>query len=180
MNRIPGSTREAVRKGGLIVFVSMFLSGCFVADRDKMVADGISAPPKYRNAVAIRNVSGDCNISAGGIKPLICIEKLVSNDEIKEGFEKSLAAGGYLATGAPRYYIDVQVDELRGPMMGFDMELSAAVTYTIIDGANARPIPIKSTATAQLTEAYFGATRAKIAAIYALRENFKAFLATLR
>ena len=52
-----------------VLLTAFLLGGCAVADRGKMVVEGAPAPPKYRNAMAVRNVTGVCNFSAAGIKP---------------------------------------------------------------------------------------------------------------
>ena len=166
----------------LFLLLSFCLSACVTTQDNKMTVSGTpdTAPPKYRNAFAVRSINGACNVSAAGIKPLVCVEAPVSPESIKDALEKSLAANGYLASGTPKYYIDMDIEEARLPMLAVDVEVTTTVTYKVSGDGVVKTYPIKSTGTAQFSENLVGAVRGRNAIMYSLKQNFTQFLQALR
>jgi hypothetical protein len=95
--------------------------------------------------------------------------------------ESSLAASGYLAQpGTPKFYVDAEIMNLDEPLIGFDMDVTADVTYKVSGAGAAATYPIKSTARATFSDSPLGADRVRIANERAMQENIRQFLLALR
>jgi hypothetical protein len=137
-------------------------------------AGAIASPlAKYRNAVAVRTVSG------GQVMNVLTVPG-VADGPFKAALEKSLAAGGYLArSGTAKYVIDVEIRNLDRPLIGLDMDVVSSVTYKV-SGAASATYPIKAKGTATFSDSPIGADRVRIANERAMRQNIKSFLLALR
>jgi hypothetical protein len=90
--------------------------------------------PKYRNAIAVRSVSG------GQAMNILTVPG-VSNEPLKAALEGTLAANGYLAQSAPaKFYLDAEIQILDQPLIGLDLDVTADVTYRIYGGDGSLPI----------------------------------------
>lgn len=179
----PEKTPEIFLRGFFLIVAvasALFLGAC--AGTEKMTVGGKAetAPPKLRNAFSVGTVEGACNISNAGLKLPFCVEPPIPPHQIKEALERSLAANGLLASGHPMYVIDVNIEELRLPLIALDTEVTASVAYKVTGGNNVRTYPIKSAGTAQLVEMPIAAMRGQYAMMYALRQNFSQFIEALK
>ncbi|HZP75183.1 MAG TPA: hypothetical protein VFB45_03480 [Pseudolabrys sp.] len=133
-----------------------------------------SASPKYRNAIAVRTVSG-------GQAMNIMTVPGVPNEPFKAALESSLAAKGYLAgPGAAKYYIDAEIKDLEQPVIGLDYDVTASVTYKVSGAGPAATYPISTKGSASFSDSPIGADRIRIANERAMQENIRAFLLALK
>jgi hypothetical protein len=131
-----------------------------------------NSSPKYRNAVAVRSVTG------GAAMNLLTMPG-VTNEPLKAALEDSLRVNGYLAAGTPKFYVDAEINNLQQPFIGLDMDVTADVTYKV-SGVGSGTYPIKSTGRATFLDSPVGADRLRIANERAMQENIKQFLLALR
>ena len=98
-----------MRRLGMMVAVMVVtagLAGCATQEAMTVSAGTIGNPsPKYRNAIAVRTVSGGAAMN-------VLTQPGVSNEPLKAALEDSLRANGYLASGTPRYYVDAEVKKV--------------------------------------------------------------------
>jgi hypothetical protein len=134
----------------------------------------VNVSPKYRNAIAVRSVTGGRMMNALTVMG-------VENEPLKAALESSLAASGYLArSGTPKFYVDAEIINLDEPLIGLDMDVTADVTYRVSGAGAAATYPIKSTARATFSDSPLGADRVRIANERAMQENIRQFLLALR
>ena len=130
--------------------------------------------PKYRNAVAVRSVSG-------GRENSILTAPGVSDEPFKAALESSLEAKGYLAkSGTPKFYVDAQIQNLDAPLMGLTMDVTASVTYKVSGAGGGGTYPISSTANATMSDSMIGVDRVRIANERAMQQNIRMFLSALK
>jgi hypothetical protein len=148
------------------------LAAC--ATPQAMTVAGIAnASPKYRNAMAIRSVSGGQAIDVLTVPG-------VSNEPLKQALENSLAANGYLArSGAPKFYVDAEIRNLDQPLIGLTYDVTADVVYKV-SGSGGGTYPVKATGTATFSDSPLAADRMRIANERAMQANIKQFLEALR
>jgi hypothetical protein len=130
--------------------------------------------PKYRNAIAVRSVSG------GQVMSVLTVPG-VANEPLKAALESTLAANGYLArSGTPKFYLDAEIQNLDQPLIGLDLDVTANVTYKVAGAGTAATYPIKSTARATFSDSPIAADRMRIANERAMHQNIELFLQALR
>jgi mRNA-degrading endonuclease toxin of MazEF toxin-antitoxin module len=125
--------------------------------------------PKYKNSIAVRNVTGGKMMNALTITQ-------VENDVFKSALESSLAAYGYLTTGKAKYHVDVELGELDQPLIGVEFNVKSTVTYKLAGPDGAKTYPITATGTATMSDSVVGADRIRIANERAMQENIRSFL----
>ncbi len=157
----------------ILALLAPALAAC--ATPQAMTVVGVAnANPKYRNAIAVRDVSG-------GQAMNVLTMPGVSNEPLKTALEGSLAANGYLAqSGTPKFYVDAEIHNLDQPLIGFDLTVTAEVTYKISGAGGTTDYPIKSSATATFSNSPIAADRLRIANERAMHENIKLFFERLR
>jgi hypothetical protein len=131
--------------------------------------------PKYKNAVAIRSVTGGAAMN-------IMTVPGVTDEPFKAALEGSLAAHGYLANATtPKFLVDAEIQNLQQPLFGLDMNVQATVVYKISgsDGTNVT-YPISAQGTASFSDSPLGVDRMRIANERAMQENITQFLKALR
>ncbi len=138
------------------------------------VAAVANSVPKYRNAIAVRSVTGGQGMDVLTIPG-------VANEPLKAALEGSLAANGYLAqSGTPRFYLDAEIRNLEQPLIGLSLDVAADVTYKVSGAGNVAAYPIKTTASATFSDSPIAADRMRIANERAMQQNIKQFLEQLR
>jgi hypothetical protein len=134
----------------------------------------VNSIAKYRNAMAVRSVSGGQVMNAMTVMG-------VTNEPLKAALEGSLAGNGYLArSGTPKFYVDAEIRNLDEPVIGLDMDVTADVTYKVSGAGATATYPIRSTARATFSDSPLGIDRARIANERAMQQNIKQFLQALR
>jgi hypothetical protein len=159
----------------ILTFIAPGLAAC--ATQQAMTVDSgaiVNSSPKYRNAIAVRSVSGGQVMNAATVMG-------VTNEPLKAALESSLAANGYLAqSGNPKFYIDAEIVNLDEPVIGLDLDVTADVTYKVSGAGAPATYPIKTTARATFSDSPIGIDRARIANERAMQQNIKQFLQALR
>jgi len=134
----------------------------------------INANPKYRNAMAVRSVTGGQVMNALTIMG-------VANEPFQAALESSLAANGYLArSGTPKYYIDAKIVNLDQPLIGLDLDVTASVSYEVSGAGAAATYPVRTTARATFSDSPIAADRMRVANERAMQANIRQFLQGLR
>lgn len=128
---------------------------------------------KYRSAMAVRNVGG------GQVMNALTVPG-VTNDAFKAALEQSLASNGYLAHGAAKYYVDVEIQNLDQPLIGLDMDVTSSVTYKVTGPGTSMSYPISAKGTATLSDSPLGVDRMRIANERAMQQSIRLFLQALR
>lgn len=132
------------------------------------------ANPKYRNAVAVRTVSG-------GQPMNVLTVPGVPNEPFKAALEGSLAAKGYLANnGTARFHVDAEIQDLEQPLIGLTYDVTASVKYKVSGSGVNATYPITTKASASMSDSPIGADRMRIANERAMQQNIKQFLVALR
>ena len=158
----------------ILLLAAPALVACATQQAMTVSAGTIANPlPKYKNAVAVRSVTG-------GQAMNIMTVPGVTDEPLKAALESSLAANGYLASGAPKYYVDAEIKNLEQPLIGLDLEVVANVTYKVSGGGPVATYPIQSKAIASFSDSAIAADRMRIANERAMQQNIKQFLQALR
>jgi hypothetical protein len=167
-----------MRHGKILVilcFLAPTLAAC--ATQQAMTVDSgavVTAIPKYKNAMAVRSVTGGHAMNILGAMG-------VENEPLKAALESSLAANGYLAQpGAAKFQVDAEILNLDQPLMGLDLDVTASVTYRVSGTGAAATYPIKATGRGTFSDSPLGMDRLRIANERAMQENIKQFLQALR
>jgi hypothetical protein len=157
----------------ILALLAPGLAAC--ATPQAMTAVGVAnANPKYRSAIAVRNVSG-------GQAMNVLTMPGVPNEPLKTALESSLAASGYLArSGTPKFYLDAEIHGLDQPLIGLDLAVTANVTYKVSGVGGTMDYPIKSSGKATFSDSPMAADRLRIANERAMHDNIKLFLEKLR
>jgi hypothetical protein len=163
------------RRGLVFLLLTVGLAACATPQAMTVsTGAGVPAPPKYRNAVAIRSVTG------GQAMNVLTVPG-VSNEPFKTALEGSLSANGYLASGtSAKYQIDAEIEHLEQPLIGLDFDVTAKVNYKVSGGGTTRTYPISAKGKATMSDSPIGAQRISIANERAMQENIKLFLQALR
>jgi hypothetical protein len=167
-----------MRYGKMLAVLALFapgLAACATQQAMTVAGGTVANPsPKYRNAIAVRSVSG------GQVINVLTVPG-VANEPLKEALESTLAANGYLAqSGTPKFYLDAEIKNLDQPLIGFTYDVTADVTYKISGAGPVAAYPVKTTGTASFSDSPLGADRIRIANERAMHENIKQFLQALR
>jgi hypothetical protein len=134
----------------------------------------VNTIPKYRNAIAVRSVTGGHVMNVIGTMG-------VENEPLKAALESSLAANGYLAQpGAAKFYVDAEILNLDQPLIGLDLDVTADVTYKVSGAGATATYPIRTTARATFSDSPLGVDRLRIANERAMHQNIRQFLQALR
>src|SRR3954453_1294573 len=159
----------------VMALLAPILSAC-ATPQGMTAAGGIagSSNPKYRNAIAVRSVSG------GEVMNMATVPG-IPNEPLKIALESSLAANGYLSkSGTPKFYLDVVIQELHLPMHGLTLHATADVTYALTGSGAFAPYHIVTTGRATFSDSAIAVARMRFANERAMRENIEQFLRELR
>jgi len=167
-----------LRHGRILVILALVapaLAAC--ASQEAMTVVGGSATnasPKYRNAMAVRVVSG------GQVMNVLTVPG-VANEPLKAALENTLGANGYLVkSGTPKFYLDAEIQNLDQPLIGLDLDVTADVTYKVSSAGGVATYPIKTKGRATFSDSPIAADRMRIANERAMHQNIEQFLLALR
>ena len=158
----------------LALALASMLSAC--ATQQAMTVNSgtiASQQPKYKNAVAVRSVTGGAAMN-------VLTQLGVPNEPLKAALEDSLRANGYLSSGTPKFYVDAEIHNVEQPVIGLDYDVTADVTYKLSGAGPVATYPIKSKGHATLSDSPLGVDRLRIANEREMQENIKQFLTALR
>jgi hypothetical protein len=159
----------------VLALVAPGLAACATQQAMTVAGGTVANPsPKYRNAIAVRSVSGGQAMS-------ILTVPGVANEPLKAALESTLAANGYLArSSTPKFYLDAEIQNLDQPLIGLDLEVTADVTYKVSGAGAAAAYPIKTKGTATFSDSPIAADRMRIANERAMHQSIEQFLQALR
>jgi hypothetical protein len=167
-----------VRYGRVLIVLAIFapgLAACATEQAMTVAGGAVANPnPKYRNAIAVRSVSG------GRAMNILTLPG-VSNEPLKAALEGTLAVNGYLAQPGPaKFYRDAEIQNLDQPLIGLDLDVTADVSYKIYGGdGKVAAYPIKTKGSATFSDSPIAADRMRIANERAMHENIAQFLLAL-
>ena len=166
----------------MLLTIMLALAGCAApADRSGMTAPSVLAladPIDHTlvDGVAVGSVDGGQTTSALGTSE-------VDNDDFQSALMDSLRNHGFLAEGsAPRYILYAHLLDVRQPLVGLSMTVTAKVHYELADAVNGQPAQertIETEFTAPYSAAFAADERTRLANEGAIRENIGEFLSWL-
>lgn len=165
-----------------LLAIMLALAACAApADRAGMTAPSVLAladptDPNLVDGVAVGSVDGGQETSALGTSE-------VDDGDFQNALMDSLRSHGFLAEGnAPRYILYAHLLEVRQPLVGLSMTVTAKVHYELADAVNGRPTQdqtIETEFTAPYSAAFAADERTRLANEGAIRENIGEFLSWL-
>lgn len=158
----------------LPVIASMLLTGCAAPARiDQMTAFATPAQrvmktPLHTN-VAVRDVTGGKETNPMWVSN-------VGGSEFEQALEASLRDAGLLSAGkqAGKYTLVAHLENVEQPFGGFDMTVTATVSYSLIERATGKEVFNRRVAlpfTASFNSAFIGSERLRIANEGAVKVN---------
>ncbi len=106
----------------------------------------------------------------------------VSNADFAEALRQTLAANTMLSTDKARFNLAAQLIQLKQPMMGFDMTVTAHVKYTLTDVTTGKVVwekEITTPHTATMSDAMLGVKRLQLANEGAIKANIEQLVTEL-
>lgn len=130
-----------------------------------------SVPQALRANIAIRDVTGGSETNPAWISK-------VGSPEFRAALEGSLRSAGMLAPNAQssRFLLTADLEKLEQPYFGFDMTVTATVAYGLSERATGKDVfnkVLTTPFTAKTSDAWYGATRLKLANEGAIRTNIQ-------
>jgi hypothetical protein len=133
----------------------------------------IQASEKLKGQVFVRNVIGGQETN-----PLWTSQ--VDSKAFKAALESSLQAYGYKAANpTAMYVVDVDLVDLKQPIMGFSFDVKSTAAYKISSGSVKESITVTATGTATASDAFIGTERLKLANEKSIKENIQEFIKRL-
>jgi hypothetical protein len=106
----------------------------------------------------------------------------VSDDNFRQALEQSLGLQAMLASDNPRYAINADLISLDRPLIALNTTVTATIHYTLTSSAD-QAVKLEEVVatpyTANLSDAFVGFERLRLANEGAMRENIKAIIAKL-
>ncbi|WP_376098055.1 hypothetical protein ACE7GA_07905 [Roseomonas sp. CCTCC AB2023176] len=135
----------------------------------------ISQNSALRSAVDVGRVTGGSETN-----PLLASS--VSDADFATALRQSLRTHAMLALGGERFRLEATLLELRRPFGGFDLEVTAGVSYRLIrvaDGQEVFTREIRNAYTAPFSSSFLAVERLRLANEGAVRENIRQLLSAL-
>ena len=165
----------------LTLFATMIVSACATASKpgamvpEVRTANIISDASKLWQAVSVGDVAGGKDTN-----PLW--KSNVSSDDFAEALRQSLAAHAMLSTQTGTYRLDANLDKVQQPLAGFNMTVTATVSYTLTNvgtGATVFSETVETPYTAKMGDAFVGVKRLQLANEGAIKENISTLMERL-
>ena len=176
--------RRALLVGGLAV--TALVTGCatpansvnMVVRAGDATAARSATPEALKAAVAIRDVTGGKETNPMWVSN-------VGSSDFERALEDSLRSLGMLAANrqSGRYQLVAHLEKLEQPFLGFDMTVTAAVAYTLIERSSGKTVWQKSIATpytAKVGDAFVGTERLRLANEGSVRQNITQLIGELQ
>lgn len=135
----------------------------------------ISETSSLRKSIAVVEVSGGKETN-----PLWTSQ--VDDAAFKEALEQSLTLHAMIAETSPRYKLEAKLLELDQPFGGFNMTVGSRVFYRLADAVSNERVyetEIDCEYTAELSDAFLGYERLKLANEGAIKKNIALFIEAL-
>ena len=176
--------RRALLVGGLAA--TALVTGCatpansvnMVVRAGDATAARSATPEALKAAVAIRDVTGGKETNPMWVSN-------VGSSDFERALEDSLRSVGMLAANrqSGRYQLVAHLEKLEQPFLGFDMTVTAAVAYTLIERSSGKTVWQKSIATpytAKVGDAFVGTERLRLANEGSVRQNITQLIGELQ
>jgi hypothetical protein len=164
-----------------VVFTAGSLAACASGARPGAMTAPLNAShiinqtsPFYM-AVAIKSVGGGRDTN-----PLL--QSQVSSADFTTALQQSLQLNTMLATSAPKYNLSASLDDLKQPIIGLSMTVTAKVHYVVAPSNFGPPVfdqTITTPYTAAFGDALVGVERLRLANEGAIRNNITDFIKAL-
>ena len=106
----------------------------------------------------------------------------VSSEDFAEALRQTFAAHAMLATDTGEYRLEAQLVELKQPLAGFNMTVTSRVSYTLFNVETDEIVfeeIIEEEYTAQMSDAFVGVERLRLANEGSIRENITSLINNL-
>jgi hypothetical protein len=160
------------------------------------LAVGACAGPAERANMAVSNLSAPIEPVDGGLMGGIAVASVeggretnplwtseVGDEDFRGALNDSLRTYGWLSEGeAPRYILRAHLLEIRQPLVGLDMTVTAKVRYELVDAVNEEPSQAETVTTEHTVtygQAFAADDRVRMANEGAIRGNIQEFLTRL-
>ena len=158
-----------------LVYCALLASCAAPADPTAMVPASVSISKKFNKSVLLGVTGGEetNKMAASAVSNQDFAAALQSTIEQHQVFSRVIRSGN------ADYRLDVRLIELRRPMFGFNMTVTADVSWRVREVQSDRIVwqkNIKRPYTAAVSEAFVGIKRLRLANEGAIRENIKAGL----
>jgi len=135
----------------------------------------LTASSPFFMAVAVADVGGGRDTNA-------LLASQVSSGDFKTALQQSLQVNTMLATGAPKYDLRATLEDLKQPLIGLSMTVTASVHYVVQPVNYGPPVfdrTITTPYTAAFGDAFVGVERLRLANEGAIRTNISEFVGAL-
>ncbi|MBG6077395.1 hypothetical protein [Polaromonas sp. CG_9.11] len=162
------------------IALAFLIAGCATPARvDQMTASGglsrtVPKDSPLRGSIGIKDVTGGRETNPMWVSN-------VSSADFERALEDSLRTAGLLNTvpSSGRFQLIADLVRLDQPILGFDMTVTAAVHYSVVERSTGKEIytrVIPTPFTATVSDAFVGATRLKIATEGTIKKNIEALI----
>lgn len=157
------------------------LSACATGARPSAMTASISSDTVISDTSSLRKSITVVEVSGGKeTNPLWTSQ--VDNAAFKDALEQSLTLHAMIAETSPRYNLEAKLLELDQPFGGFNMTVGSRVFYRLADATSNERVyetEINCEYTAELSDAFLGYERLKLANEGAIKKNIALFIEAL-
>ncbi|HTM82152.1 hypothetical protein [Asticcacaulis sp.] len=158
----------------------LILSGCASASNPGAMAVAVTQQSLIDSQSSLSHAIAAPTVTGGKTTNPLWTSK-VSDADFAEALRQSLAANTMLATENARFNLAAQLVQLKQPMMGLDMTVTATVKYTLTNTAGdvVWTKDIVSPYTAKMSDAFVGVKRLQLANEGAIKANIEQLVTDL-
>lgn len=150
----------------------LLLSGCASASNPGAMAVAVTPQSLIDTTSSLSHAIAAPTVTGGKATNPMWVSN-VSDEDFAEALRQTLSANTMLATENARFNLAAQLVQLKQPMMGFDMTVTATVRYTLTDmaGNTVWTKDIVTPYTARMSDAFMGVKRLQLANEGAIKAN---------
>ena len=160
----------------LMLLVASLLAACATPARINSMI-GVPTVQLAANSPLKQNVQVN-NVSGGRTTNPLWTSQ-VGNPEFQQALQQSLAAQGITSSAGARYRLDAVLVEINQPLFGFNFTITSTVHYTVTDVPMGRVVfdqTITADYTAEISDAFLGVERLRIANEGSIKNNLSKFM----
>ncbi len=165
----------------ILMLAGLVLTGCASSSQPGAMAIGVTQSTLIATDSPLNHSVAAPTVTGGKDTNPLWISN-VSNADFMEALRQSLAANTMLATENARFNLAAELVQLKQPMMGFDMTVTAHVKYTLTNIATGKVVwsqDITTPYTAKMSDAFLGVKRLQLANEGAIKANIEAMVQAL-
>ncbi|MGF1740444.1 hypothetical protein L4C34_05045 [Vibrio profundum] len=162
-----------------VLVAGSFLFGCATpakVSHMEIKNTAMAFDPSLSGAIAVDQVKG-----GEGTNPLW--KSKIANSDFDAAVKSSLKSFSLLSEGKqPAYELSVVIVDVEQPSFGFDMKVTSKIRYVLVEKSSGKAVfeeTIKAPYVAQFSDAFYGASRLKIATEESAKKNIAEFLKKL-